>query len=75
MPAGYICNDPIYWTWSLRGHTQHIYRYRKRPLDDYKPPEIGLPWNTSSHFHPVSLYEGGKRKASEGFKEGKVLFH
>jgi len=23
MPAGYLYNDPIYRTWSLRGHTPH----------------------------------------------------
>lgn len=51
--------------------THHTYAYRKRAFDDYKPPEIGLPWNTSSHS--VSLYKGGKRKACEGFKEESVI--
>lgn len=48
--------------------THHTYAYRKRPLDDYKPPEIGPPWNTSSRFHSTSLYKGGKRKASKNWE-------
>lgn len=49
--------------------THHTYAYRKRPLDDYKPPEIGPPWNTSSRFHSTSLYKGGKRKASKNWEK------